>query len=325
MIIDAPQGNEVGGLDDLAVFLSAPADEGQPPKKREPEAGAEDEDAQPDEQESEESDDPEESKDGAEEAQQQPQKIKVVVKNDAGADEELEVDQAELVKGYQRQADYTRKTQQIAEQSRQAAEIVQRQIDESRTHYQQQAQLAIAAIQRVAGIRSAEEMQALSQSDPALWVAESQRQQQIHAVLNNLNSQMMTEVQKAQQQAERAQVERIDHMRKTAWENLTKAGIDREGVKKTFEEAKKHYRFTDDELANVYDHRIVLALKDAAAYQELKSKAKTSKPLPTVSPPNSKQAAPTKEAKAQKALGERFRGGKANVNDLAAFLAANKR
>ena len=41
--------------------------------------------------------------------------------------EEVEVDEQELIKGYQRQADYTRKTQALAEQARQTQEQIQQQ------------------------------------------------------------------------------------------------------------------------------------------------------------------------------------------------------
>lgn len=323
----APQDSSDDGLAGLAEFLSQSDDGATQDETLEDETQDEAEDGQDQQSDDENQDDAENADDGADKAaQQQPQKIKVKVKTDTGADEEVEVDQDELVKGYQRQSDYTRKTQQIAEQSRQAAEIVQGQIDQARAHYQQQAQLAMATVARVAGLKSAEEMAQLAQADPSAWVQEQQRQLQIQQLMGGLSQQMQGEIQRAQQQAEAKKAQQVEQMRSKAWAELTKANIDRDGVKSAFDASKKLYGFTDAELENVYDHRIVLLMRDAAAYRNLQAKKQSSvKPIGTVAPPTSTQKAPTQQTRQQKAIDARFKGGKANVNDLAAFLAANKR
>lgn len=74
------------------------------------------------------------------------------------------------------------------------------------------------------------------------------------------------------------------------------------------------------ELANVYDHRLVRALRDAAAYQALKAqkpavmqKAQNAPRMP------SKQAAPA-QVRRDQAIEQKFKSGRAKLNDLAAFL-----
>ena len=59
----------------------------------------------------EESEDEESDDEDAEDTPALDRKLKVTVKGEDGTEQEIEVDESELVKGYQRQADYTRKTQ----------------------------------------------------------------------------------------------------------------------------------------------------------------------------------------------------------------------
>jgi hypothetical protein len=101
---------------------------------------------------------------------------------------------------------------------------------------------------------------------------------------------------------------------------LQKDGIDKPALAKIYEDAKKLYSFTPDELGNVYDIRMVRVLKDAAAYQALKAqkpavtaKVNAAPKLPT------RQASPAQDAK-DRALNNKFRSGRANLNDLAKYL-----
>lgn len=51
-------------------------------------------------------------------------KFKVTVKGDDGADQTLEVDDKELIAGYQRHADYTRKTQELGSKEREITQVL---------------------------------------------------------------------------------------------------------------------------------------------------------------------------------------------------------
>ena len=80
------------------------------------------------------------------------------------------------------------------------------------------------------------------------------------------------------------------------------------------------YGLTPDELANVYDHRLVKVLRDAVAYQALKAqkpavmqKVQNAPRMPT------KQTSPAQERRDQ-ALEQKFKSGRAKLSDLAAFL-----
>jgi len=326
------------GLEDLASFLSD-----TPEKEPDNEAlNAEspphedtDEDATTQQDEDEDTDE-EPSED--EDAQPAPErKIKVAIKSDDGEEQELEVSEAELVKGYHRQQDYTRKTQALAERESQAVEFLKSKHDEFRQQYLSQAELARAAVANMAGIlsqaelaraavanmagiKTEAELAQLANSDPAAWVAESQRQKEIFNYLNYLDQQINGERQRASQEQTERQAQTLQEQYQKAWTVLSKEKIDKPALAKIYTDAKKVYGFTDEELGGVYDARLVMALRDAAAYQELKSKRAevTKKAVDAPRVPN-KQATTANERRQQK-LNDRFKGGRAKLSDLAELL-----
>ena len=247
-------------------------------------------------------------------------KVKVAIKGDDGEEQELEVSEEELVKGYHRQQDYTKKTQALAERENQAVEFLKAKHDEFRQQYLSQAELARAAVTSMAGIKTEAELAELANSDPAAWVAESQRQKEIFNYLNHLDQQINGERQRASQEQTERQAQTLQEQYQKAWTVLSKEKIDKPALAKIYTDAKKVYGFTDEELGGVYDARLVMALRDAAAYQELKSKRAevTKKAVDAPRVPN-KQATTANERRQQK-LNDRFKGGRAKLSDLAELL-----
>lgn len=93
---------------------------------------------------------------------EQPQTRKLKVKIDG---QEIEVDEAEAVRGYQRQADYSRNMQRIQAEKQQAEQL--REVYQSRIEQyipEQEAKLN----------RLNQELQYLANEDPAAWVAKKQ-------------------------------------------------------------------------------------------------------------------------------------------------------
>lgn len=150
-------------------------------------------------------------------------KFKVTVKGEDGADLETEVDEKELIAGYQRHADYSRKTAELARREEQATEIVRAKVTEAQTHYVQQAQMAQALVARLAGLRSPEEMLELSRQDPAAYVAEQARQQQVHSMIAGLQNQWQQEQFRAQQDRQEA----LQQSFARCWDVLGQKGIDK--------------------------------------------------------------------------------------------------
>lgn len=310
-----------GSVDDLASFLEDKPIDG--PDEQEDDANPQ-EDSQEEPDEAESAVDESEAEATDEEAEDQPSAVfKVTVKGEDGADQTLEVDQKELIAGYQRQRDYTVKTQALAERERQAFEVVTSEIEKSRNHYMHQAQLAHMAVRELAGLRSDEEMAVIAQTDPSLWVQEQQRAAAVRARLQ----QIQQGVQSEQAQAQQMQAQQRQQLFSKAWDVLQEKGIDKPKLAGIYQEAAKRYGFGDQEFANVYDPRIVLALRDAVAYRALHDKKPAVQQKAQAAPklPATKQPVARQETKVRQLESRFTRKGGAKLDDLAAYLSATGR
>ena len=113
--------------DDLAQFLIDNPDADRTDEPQENAAPTDDAPSEEDKAESEtEDDDSQDDPDVNPEDADNPtsgRKFKVTVKGEDGADLEQEVDETELIAGYQRHAEFTRKTQALAQREEQAVEV----------------------------------------------------------------------------------------------------------------------------------------------------------------------------------------------------------
>lgn len=260
--------------------------------------------------------------DGEDDPAEQPdptsgRKYKVTVKGEDGADLEQEVDEKELVAGYQRHADYSRKTAELARREEQATEIVRAKVTEAQTHFVQQAQMAQALVARLAGLRSPEEMLELSRQDPAAYVAEQARQQQVHSMIAGLQNQWQQEQFRAQQDQQAA----LQQSFARCWGVLGQKGIDKPKLQHIFETVSKDYGISQDRFATLNDPAVVMVMKDAVAYRELQKK-KSEVTQKAAAAPRLPQKSPVPRADApEKKRVERLRSGRGSRDDLAAFIA----
>lgn len=200
--------------------------------------------------------------------EEEPVETKFVVKVDG---KELEVDKEELIRGYQREADYTRKTQKLAEERR----LVESEFQQVRAEREQYAQVLSQLKQKVQEFEPAEpDWNALEAQDPVeyarQWTHFQRRQQQLQAIQQEearVNALRQVEQQKHLQElliAERDKlIEKIPD-----WKNPEKAKAERDGVL----EYGKQLGFSDAELDQVTDSRAVIALYKAWKYDQLMSK-----------------------------------------------------
>jgi hypothetical protein len=335
---DAP-----GTLDDLAQFLADNPDiEDQPredsPRRKEsvstdtpPRDGQDtpDDDAAP-APDAEDDDDPDanlldkvEKEDDDKDAKDQTseRKFKVTIKGDDGADEVREVPESELIKGYMRQSDYSRKRASDESRTTEFAQRTLTALEGQRTKHTEQLTFYAKAVQRLAAIRSPEEMATLAQTDPAQWVAEQQREKLIQGELNRLQSDINAE--KAEAQRITAATQQAAFQK--AWGVLGQQGIDKPKLRKIFDDVGAAYGFTEEQFQNITNPSLVLMMRDAAAYKALKEKSaavtKKVQEAPRMPPP--RQTLPRNERLAKR-IDARFKGGHAKLDDLAAYLAINK-
>lgn len=312
----AESAPESGGLDDLASFLSDTPEE---ESTEEIEASqADDSTAESDTEEEanneQDDDDSQESEEPAPVA-----KITFKVKGEDGTEETVEASTEELAASYLRQKDYTKKTQALAARESEAVNFLKTKHDEIRNQYLSQAEVTRAALVQMAGIKTGEEMAQLAHSDPAAWVAENQRQQSVTAYLNKLDQQINGERQRAAQEAEAYRAQSLQKQFQQTWEVLEKEKIDKPALAKIYEGVNKTYGFTPEELGNVYDHRLVRMMRDAQAYQALKSqKADVTRKVEEA--PRMPQRQMKQPTRLDASLENKFKSGRAKLNDLAAYL-----
>ena len=315
---------ESNGLADLADFLDTPEEESdeenQAPQADESTGDADTETEANDELDDEEADDSQE-----EEAEEEPAaaaKITFKVKADDGTEETVEATPEELASSYMRQKDYTKKTQALAAREDEAVKTLAKKHEEIREQYLSQAELTRTAIVNMAGLKSEQEMAQLANTDPAAWVAENQRQNSINSYLNQLGNQINGEKQAAQARAQQEMQAQQAKMFEQTWQELSKEGIDKPKLQKIYGEVTKSYGFTDAELGGVLDHRMVKVMKDAVAFRELQAqKATVTKKVAEAPRMPSKQTTNVAQERKDVALNNRFKSGRAKLNDLAAYLS----
>lgn len=209
----------------------------------------------------------------AEEAPAQP-KHKVKVNG-----EEFEVELGELIKGYQREADYTRKTMTLAEERNLIAKTKE-ELTQTRTQAQMERDLTAKAINEVLttaayldpvlSMESQTDWQKLAQENPGEYVARKadleQRKSQLstlHSYLGELEKQRVAEFH----QLRAAKMEEEYHKLTEVIPEFADAEKGA-ALNKEMTSFLNEVGFNDKELANVIDHRMFVVIKKALLYDK---------------------------------------------------------
>ena len=196
------------------------------------------------------------------------------------AGEEKEVTLEELMQGYQLGADYTKKTQELAE-NRKAVEAEAKAIQEAKQVRDTYAQRLQAIEQFLTqGQDSSEDLAYMKENDPigyAVKVAElTEKKEQLAQV--RAEQQRLAQQQQAEQQQEMAQ--RVQQEAQKLSQVLPEFSDPTKGeqIRNEIRNYGKSVGFTDNELSQVYDSRHVLMLHKAMMYDKLqKSKPAVNK------------------------------------------------
>jgi hypothetical protein len=248
-------------LEGVDTGAEAQPEEGQPEPESEEVESAETQDET--EESSEEVEGEEEE--GEEEA---PRDEKFVVKVDG---KEIEVPKDELIRGYQREADYTRKTQKLAEERK----LVESEFQQVRGEREQYSQILGQLQQKLQELQPQEpDWNRLEVEDPTeyarQWTSHQRRQQQVYAVQaeqERLNQMRQAELQKSMQQIMATEVSRLKE-KIPEWSSPEKAK--EEG--KALLEYGQNLGFSEQELNTITDSRALLALHKAWKYDQMMSK-----------------------------------------------------
>jgi hypothetical protein len=282
-------------------FLSPAEDSQEQPEAVEAEAEETVSDVEEDTEEVESEDDTEEVEyeasdedDDAEEVEEQPQTFRV-----KAAGEEKDVTLDELMQGYQLGADYTKKTQELAE-LRKANEAEAKAIQESKQVRDTYAQRLKAIEEFLTQGDSQEDLAALKENDPigyAVKVAEqTEKKQQLDAI--KLEQDRIAKEQQADyaQAMQRYVADEAEKLNKVLPEFSDK--VKGEQLRNEIRNYGKTIGFTDQELAQVYDSRYVLTLHKAMQYDKLQKSKPSVKKKVAEAPKMAKAGTKIKEGNA---------------------------
>jgi len=186
--------------------------------------------------------------------------------------EEVEVPLDELLKGYSRTADYTRKTQEIADQ-RKVVEAEKAKIEEASKLRDTYAQRLGIIEQMLKQQDSGEDLASLKETDPigyAVKVAEqAEREKQLSAV--RAEQQRIAQQQQGEQQ-ERLKTYLAQEAQKLA-EAIPEMNDPAKGqaIRTDIRNFAQKLGYSEQELSQVYDSRAVTALYKAMQYDKLMS------------------------------------------------------
>ena len=232
--------------------------------------------------------------------------------------------------GVLRQADYTRKTQALAEQRREAEAQTERELQEARMARDQYAD-RLQQLSQVMGVETEPDWDELAQSDPAefqrqfaAWQKRSSQRQKLQGELERVTKERQADFQKQYQSAlQRENVKLLEVF--PDWSEPDK--------RETAQTALRHYAlgagFADNEIDNVADHRLLVLLDKARRYDELQTRGKDllagKEPRVKVLEPGTRKAGPSSKLKSEiRALRSRAqRSG--SYEDAVALLQAERR
>jgi|TARA_R110002012_G_scaffold110494_1_gene254946 hypothetical protein len=231
--------------------------------------------------------------------------LKYTIKVDG---EELEVGIDELKNGYQRQADYTRKSQALAEQ-RKETEAIQ----SERMQLEQERQMYANGLQMLQEQQSAKlkdfegvEWESLKAEDPYQYMIKKDEYRDAQERASNLIAEQQMVQQEQAQQAQQARAHFVQQEYSRLVESLPEWNDSKSTIKQDIQKYATSVGFRPEEINQLADHRSILVIKKAMEFDKLTTK---------VAP---KKKAVKKVPKVQKA-------GRGNSNEDAANDVAKKK
>jgi hypothetical protein len=216
------------------------------------------------------------------EEEEQPETPRYYVKVDG---EEQEVTLDELRNGYQRQADYTRKSQALAEQ-RKAYEANLQAIQSEREQYSQALEMMSAQQKNELAQYENIDWKALKEDDPMEYMEKRLEYQETRDKIARVEQERQR-VAAEQQQRVQQQLSEIMQTEFTKLKEALPAYADpSSNLKNELRDYGLSLGFSQQDLDSISDHRVVLVLHKAMlqdrAAQGTVRKAKASKPVPKV-------------------------------------------
>jgi hypothetical protein len=197
--------------------------------------------------------------------------LKYTIKVDG---EELEVGIDELKNGYQRQADYTRKSQALAEQ-RKETEAIQ----SERQRLEQERQMYANGLQMLQEQQNSKlqefestNWEELKSEDPYQYMLKKDEYRDAQEKVHNVQQQQVLIQQERAEEANKARAHFVQQEYNRLVEALPEWSDEKSTVKKDVQEYAKSVGFLPEEINQLADHRSVLIIKKAMEYDKLTTK-----------------------------------------------------
>ena len=176
---------------------------------------------------------------------------------------EIEVDQSELINGYLRQSDYTRKTQEVAVQRKEVEQLTSA---VSSVGYHA-ALAGLMAVDPLLTLEGSQQLADLRQSDPAEWVALNREIEQQRAYYADLAAQSDAVVNQTRQ----AIIARESGALRNALPELNAPAASGAIIQDILEVGRR-FGMSPEEMDSITDHRIpLMARENAQLRRELES------------------------------------------------------
>ena len=177
---------------------------------------------------------------------------------------DLLVNLEELIQGYQRNADYTRKTQELAQERNQSSEFVERSKKDVEAKLQRLDQLNNAAQAQLQQEYAEVDFEKLYEEDPVEAARLEHKMRKKHEQL----AQVSQQTQELQAQEFNKY---LGEQQKLLSQKVPELMDEQKGPR--FKQQMRDYLgnigFNDNEINSVYDHRYVMLVKDAMNYRNL--------------------------------------------------------
>ena len=177
---------------------------------------------------------------------------------------DLSVNLEELIQGYQRNADYTRKTQELAQERNQSSEFVERSKKDVEAKLQKLDQLNNAAQAQLQQEYAEVDFEKLYDEDPVEAARLEHKMRKKHSQL----AQVQQQTQELQSQEFNKY---LGEQQKLLTQKIPEFMDEQKGPR--FKQQMRDYLgnigFNDTEINSVYDHRYVMLVKDAMSYRNL--------------------------------------------------------
>ena len=177
---------------------------------------------------------------------------------------ELSVNLEELIQGYQRNADYTRKTQELAQERNQSSEFVERSKKDVEAKLQKLNELNNAAQAQLQQEYADIDFEKLYDEDPVEAARLEHKMRKKHEQLAQVS-----------QQTQSLQAEEfnkyLEEQQKQLVKKMPEFLDEQKGprFKQQMRDYLSNVGFKDQEINSIYDHRYVMLVKDAMSYRNL--------------------------------------------------------